>query len=238
MGGRPLRSPTHRRHGGPLHRHLPNGTHGHPAPPRGFPTRGMPLLFIRGINLPFGRLVPCAGQVPYALRTRAPVAGGLIAEAPLPLDLHVLGLSLAFILSQDQTLRCMTCFCFSFRACRVAAAGPRFCTLARRAASPPHRLLVVCVTSSMSMCFGFVFVFPVLAGRNPSCEVRRFSRLPQESRGVFFPPPPWRLVFVSESGCKGREKFRFCKGAAGKSAPRGGRGGGFRGGCQGVGRGC
>ena len=26
----------------------------------------------------------------------------------LPLDLHVLGLSLAFILSQDQTLRCMT----------------------------------------------------------------------------------------------------------------------------------
>ena len=188
MGGRPLRSPTHRRHGGPLHRHLPNGTHGHPAPPRGFPTRGMPLLFIRGINLPFGRLVPCAGQVPYALRTRAPVAGGLIAEAPLPLDLHVLGLSLAFILSQDQTLRCMTCFCFSFRACRVIAAGPRFCTLARRAASPPHRLLVVCVTSSMSMCFGFVFVFPVLAGRNPSCEVRRFSRLPQESRGFFFSP--------------------------------------------------
>ena len=114
MGGRPLRSPTHRRHGGPLHRHLPNGTHGHPAPPRGFPTRGMPLLFIRGINLPFGRLVPCAGQVPYALRTRAPVAGGLIAEAPLPLDLHVLGLSLAFILSQDQTLRCCLSFYFSF----------------------------------------------------------------------------------------------------------------------------
>ena len=27
--------------------------------------------------------------------------------SPLPLDLHVLGLSLAFILSQDQTLRCM-----------------------------------------------------------------------------------------------------------------------------------
>ena len=25
----------------------------------------------------------------------------------LPLDLHVLGLSLAFILSQDQTLRCI-----------------------------------------------------------------------------------------------------------------------------------
>ena len=28
----------------------------------------------------------------------------------LPLDLHVLGLSLAFILSQDQTLHCKKCF--------------------------------------------------------------------------------------------------------------------------------
>ena len=67
----------------------------------------MPRVLVWGINLPFGRLVPCAGQVPYALRTRAPVAGGCIATVPLPLDLHVLGLSLAFILSQDQTLRCM-----------------------------------------------------------------------------------------------------------------------------------
>ncbi len=84
----------------------------------------MPLLFIRGINLPFGRLVPCAGQVPYALRTRAPVAGGLIAEAPLPLDLHVLGLSLAFILSQDQTLRCMTLFLFLFQGLPRHRGGP------------------------------------------------------------------------------------------------------------------
>ena len=29
---------------------------------------------------------------------------------PLPLDLHVLSLSLAFILSQDQTLRCYKLF--------------------------------------------------------------------------------------------------------------------------------
>ena len=40
------------------------------------------------------------------LLTRAPVAGKGIATSPLPLDLHVLGLSLAFILSQDQTLHC------------------------------------------------------------------------------------------------------------------------------------
>ena len=38
------------------------------------------------------------------LLTRAPVASGSIATPLLPLDLHVLSLSLAFILSQDQTL--------------------------------------------------------------------------------------------------------------------------------------
>ena len=31
----------------------------------------------------------------------------------LPLDLHVLGLSLAFILSQDQTLRCIISFSYN-----------------------------------------------------------------------------------------------------------------------------
>ena len=44
------------------------------------------------------------------LLTRAPVAGRYIATSPLPLDLHVLSLSLAFILSQDQTLRCFYIF--------------------------------------------------------------------------------------------------------------------------------
>ena len=36
---------------------------------------------------------------------------------PLPLDLHVLSLSLAFILSQDQTLRCCYIIFFLFRNC-------------------------------------------------------------------------------------------------------------------------
>ena len=62
---------------------------------------------LRGISRGFPRLSPCGGQVPYVLLTRAPVAGGRVAAPPLPLDLHVLGLSLAFILSQDQTLRCL-----------------------------------------------------------------------------------------------------------------------------------
>ncbi len=38
------------------------------------------------------------------LRTRAPVASDIATL--LPLDLHVLSLPLAFILSQDQTLHC------------------------------------------------------------------------------------------------------------------------------------
>ena len=70
---------------------------------------------LRGIRRNFFRLSPCYGQVTYVLLTRAPVAGGRIAPPPLPLDLHVLSLSLAFILSQDQTLRCcLSFFFFSF----------------------------------------------------------------------------------------------------------------------------
>ena len=68
--------------------------------------KGCPSELLRGIRRNFFRLSPCYGQVPYVLLTRAPVAGGSIATSPLPLDLHVLSLSLAFILSQDQTLRC------------------------------------------------------------------------------------------------------------------------------------
>ena len=61
---------------------------------------------LRGIRPSFPGLSPCPGQVAYVLLTSAPVAGESVATLPLPLDLHVLSLSLAFILSQDQTLRC------------------------------------------------------------------------------------------------------------------------------------
>ena len=62
-----------------------------------------------GISRRFHRLSPWNGQVAHALRTLAPVA---INTSPnlrvmLPLDLHVLSLPLAFILSQDQTLHCI-----------------------------------------------------------------------------------------------------------------------------------
>ena len=66
---------------------------------------GEPILW--GISPDFSGLSPCYRWIAYVLLTRAPVADKGIATSPLPLDLHVLGLSLAFILSQDQTLRCI-----------------------------------------------------------------------------------------------------------------------------------
>ena len=53
-----------------------------------------------------GRLHTC-----YSPVRRSPATESKLS-APLPLDLHVLSLSLAFILSQDQTLRC--CYLVSF----------------------------------------------------------------------------------------------------------------------------
>ena len=73
---------------------------------RNFNHRRMPIRGLRGINPSFPGLSPCLGKVAYALLTRAPVAVGSIATPTLPLDLHVLSLPLAFILSQDQTLHC------------------------------------------------------------------------------------------------------------------------------------
>ena len=78
----------------------------------------MPSHLLWDIRPNFFGLSPCWRQVAYALRTRAPVAVNSIATVTLPLDLHVLGLPLAFILSQDQTLHCKKSFvnilaCFS-----------------------------------------------------------------------------------------------------------------------------
>ena len=66
----------------------------------------MQPLGLWGIRPHFYGLFPCRGQVAYVLLTSAPVADSGASTASLPLDLHVLSLSLAFILSQDQTLRC------------------------------------------------------------------------------------------------------------------------------------
>ncbi len=60
---------------------------------------------VSGISPGFPGLFQAVRQVVYALLTRSPVY--FPAEAGVLLDLHVLSTPPAFVLSQDQTLRCM-----------------------------------------------------------------------------------------------------------------------------------
>ena len=108
VGDRPLRSPTHRGLGGPSPRRLPNGTHARP-PPR--------LRLARMEMPPQGRTryyPACPPAIPErgagCIRVTHPSATLTAPKGRLPYDLHVLGLPLAFILSQDQTLRCTIVF--------------------------------------------------------------------------------------------------------------------------------
>ena len=111
MGDLPLRTPTHRRLGGPLPRQLANVPHAHPSPinlssPGDASRRVYAVLDEISLDYPpvTGRLHTC-----YSPVRRSPADD---CSSPMPLDLHVLSLSLAFILSQDQTLRCSILFFF------------------------------------------------------------------------------------------------------------------------------
>ena len=55
-----------------------------------------------GINPTFAGLSRTLGQIAYVLRDRSPLIGR--PKPPSSLDLHFLDTSLAFVLSQDQTL--------------------------------------------------------------------------------------------------------------------------------------
>ena len=85
-----------------------------------FPPEAMQPPGLWGISPHFYGLYPCRGQVAYVLLTSAPVADRRIATPSLPLDLHVLSLSLAFILSQDQTLRCCISYFYFFSEINVS----------------------------------------------------------------------------------------------------------------------
>ena len=103
MGDLPLRTPTYHRFGGPLPRQLPNRTHAHPRPPwisRDGDAAATP--YGGSLHVSMG-CPPAAGRLHtrYSPVRRSPSG---YRYPMLPLDLHVLSLSLAFILSQDQTL--------------------------------------------------------------------------------------------------------------------------------------
>ena len=112
VGDRPLRSPTHRRLGGPSPRLPSNGTHARP-PPR--------LRLAEG-KMPPPRRIRCYPAFPPAIPERGvgcirvthPSATLTPPKGRLPSDLHVLGLPLAFILSQDQTLHCILLYFYVF----------------------------------------------------------------------------------------------------------------------------
>ena len=81
---------------------------------------------------------PVAGRVHtcYSPVRRSPAGDGK-PSPPLPLDLHVLSLSLAFILSQDQTLRC--CILFLFFLFRIKKRQDAFMLSIPSRTRMPHR---------------------------------------------------------------------------------------------------
>ena len=82
-----------------------------PARVSALPQKGCPSRGTCRITRRFHRLYGWQGWVAYALRTRPPLSG--LPKEAFPLDLHVLGLPPAFVLSQDQTLRCTIDFLIS-----------------------------------------------------------------------------------------------------------------------------
>ena len=118
VGDRPLRSPTHRRLGGPSPRLLSNGTHARPRPRRRFPQQGMPPVAAMAGYPAFPPAIRLSGV--GCIRVAHPSATLAAPKGRLPFDLHVLGLPPAFILSQDQTLRCnIVVLFFSCSGCQV-----------------------------------------------------------------------------------------------------------------------
>ena len=112
VGGQPLSPPIHRRLGEPLPHQLSNGPHVYLLPINLYSHTHASL---RNYTV-LARLSPCYPIVRGKLHTcYAPVRRSppKYCYLALPLDLHVLSLSLAFILSQDQTLHCYLQFLFS-----------------------------------------------------------------------------------------------------------------------------
>ena len=131
----------------------------------------------------YGVLVPLSQRYPPVagrLHTRyAPVrrSPAVYCYTPLPLDLHVLGLPLAFILSQDQTLHCKNCF-VTLDSSRVPPAG-------RAGGLSTHAISLVPFLSNYS--------------RLPSCSGTPSGRLPLSKAGAkirtFSNPPKFFFTF-------------------------------------------
>ena len=111
MAVHPLRPATHHRLGEPLPLQLANGTQSSLTAHIVFIILGCPKIIISGISIRFQMLSLTVRQVLYALLTRPPPKSK--SRTQIQVDLHVLSILSAFILSQDQTLRCLNCFIIS-----------------------------------------------------------------------------------------------------------------------------
>ena len=99
----------HHRLGGPLPRQLANAPQIHlSASCPDFNRKKMPPLYLSGISRRFHPLSRSHRQVVYVLLTRSPLLPHRAGSVLQAFDLHVLGMPPAFILSQDQTLHCLS----------------------------------------------------------------------------------------------------------------------------------
>ena len=108
-------------------------------------------------------------------------------SSPLPLDLHVLSLSLAFILSQDQTLRCCLSCLFSFSCKKAKNQDVCLCLFAFTARLVGGARPILTMTANESAVTGLTQVsradalpFPAtLAGRRGGLRLVNLLRIEQ-----------------------------------------------------------
>ena len=145
-----------------------------------------PVLW--AISRRFHRLLPGCGQVAHVLRTLPPVAARSVATPALPLDLHVLSLPLAFILSQDQTLLCI----FFFFVYSFSQLDPTYSSSRNRRS----RLLYLgtCLYLSFSI---FNDLVPSLSERE--CKGKRLFRLIQIFLKIFNGCPQYHRLSCRET---------------------------------------
>ena len=166
------------------------------------------------------------------LRTRAPLSWK--ASSPIPSDLHVLGLPLAFILSQDQTLHCKM-FCLftdpiiNNRICKIMCPVVFVVWIASRFYSDPFTVylytvsfsLLSNITVSTAMLHDYLYLIRTFA---PFFSVRlyvldgvnhlNFSMLILKiASSIFcFSASPVSGIFIPLFwDCKGRNLFLYSK---------------------------
>ena len=132
-----------------------------------------------------GRLHTC-----YSPVRRSP-AGKTEVSPLLPLDLHVLSLSLAFILSQDQTLRCCILFFFFFSKIREQNFVCLFCSFTRPKRSYTRDICSIYLSKELTWVIHFIMTLVLLLVYCKSFNVLFCA---------------W---FVSQKRCKVKASFSF-----------------------------